>query len=543
MQDWRGARVSALFGGLLWLAVPGGAVAEATNPAPLGDQAPAAAAQTLAPIAGAPRAPAPPIQPTPPLAPVAPASPAEGAPSTEPPPPPVPVEQQALNPLDLFSTGRETGLGVDFWSGSSAELARAIIPRLVDHPLSPAAAALARRVLASASAAPAGAGSDVDLAAARAQALLALGDAQTAEVILDHTPGLSNSAALSRTAAEAALIDDRDDKACAIESALAVSRDTAFWLRLRSYCEARAGRPSAQLTATLAEQADRDPAFARMMAVILVGGGDPGPPSLRDSIDYAMSRQLKLDLTPALADAPPSIAAHVAAVDDLSAPPPATAPTEAAISAALRAAKTIQAYDTAARLALPGIVQLVQAKAPLANPLQLAAASLAAGDRATAREIRLALADTPAANSDPADLAIIDAALAVAFGRTDEAALDRLTERGARNDPAAARAEAAAAVVYALGWPADGQARVELAGFNLGRSRASPALTLVLDDEADKRVRGDVALLSLSLALESGAAGPGPADRAAIVRALDRAGLASDARAFALEGLIALEAR
>ena len=38
----------------------------------------------------------------------------------------------------------------------------------------------------------------------------------------------------------------------------------------------------------------------------------------------------------------------------------------------------------------------------------------------------------------------------------------------------------------------------------------------------------------------AGPAGPSPADRARIVRALARGGLKTDARAFALEGLLAL---
>jgi hypothetical protein len=549
----RGARSAAtgLFACLFCLALT--AARAQTPDAATAPPPPAPAAQPveppLAPVA-APPAPAPPAAAPPTegsLAPVAaPASPAEqpGQPDAVAPPPPVPVQGEALNPLDLFAAGRDTGLGQDLWRGASADLARSVIPPLGDHPLSPAAAALARRVLAASAAAPDGAGSDSDLAAARARVLLALGDAPTAALILDRTAGLANSAALSQTAAEAALIDDEDDKACAIGEALSVGRDGAYWLRLRAYCQARAGKPAAQLTMTLAEDADHDPAFARMLPVIIAGAGDPGPASLHDGLDYAMSRRLKLDLAPAMADAPPAIALRLAAdTAGLGAAPPATAPVEADILAGLRKAKGVRAYATAARLALPAIAQLVQSKATLTNPVQLATAALAAGDAQTAQATRLGLADTVGTGADPADLAILDAALAVAAGKADPPTLDRLIERGARAGDASGRAQAAAALVLALGWPVDGQARAEFAGFSIGRARASAATLLLLDSAAEQGVRGDVALLALGVAEASGEAGPEPADRAALIRDLDRVGLKADAQGFALEGLIGLEAR
>ncbi len=202
---------------------------------------------------------------------------------------------------------------------------------------------------------------------------------------------------------------------------------------------------------TLAEEADHDPAFARMLPVIIAGGGDPGPASLRDGLDYALSRRLKLDLTPAMADAPPAIALRLAAgATGLGPGLPAAAPlTEADVLADLRRAKSAQAFVTAAQLALPSIVQLVQAKTGLTNPIQLATAALAAGDVQTAQTIRLGLADVAGTGADPADLAILDAALAVAAGKADPPSLDRLVERGARTDTAAGRAQAAAALVFA----------------------------------------------------------------------------------------------
>jgi len=454
--------------------------------------------------------------------------------------PPLPVQEQPLTPLDIFSTGRDTGLGPDLWKGASADLARAVIPSLVDHPLSPAAAALARRVLAAAATAPAGAGADATLGAARARALLALGDAETATMILDHAANVAQNAALAETAAEAALINDEDDKACAIGEALAVDRDAAYWLRLRAFCQARAGKPAAQLTFSLAQEQGKDPVFARMLPVIIAGAGDPGPASLRNGLDYAMSRNLKLDLGPALADAAPPIAARLAPAPEAAAAPPA----EADVLAALRAAKTPTAYAAAARLALPGIVQLVQAKGALANPVQLATAALAAHDPATAQAIRTSLTADSVPGASPTDLAILDAALAVAGGQADAPSLDRLIERGGAGDAKeAARAQQAAAFVLALGWPVDPSAFAAFADFNLGRAQAAPARLVALDSAADRAVVGDAALLALAIAEAGGEAGPSAGDRAQIIRALDRAGLKTDARGLAIEGLIDLESR
>src|SRR5688572_8473598 len=69
---------------------------------------------------------------------------------------------------DAFSVpGRDTGLPQDLWRGTPVETARAVLPALAAKPLSPAAAALARRVLATGAPGPDGAANDEVLAGAR----------------------------------------------------------------------------------------------------------------------------------------------------------------------------------------------------------------------------------------------------------------------------------------------------------------------------------------------------------------------------------------
>src|SRR5207253_128381 len=105
---------------------------------------------------------------------------AASAQATATPAPPAPdVQVEPLQTLDLFTTGgADTGLGPDLWRGTSAPLARLVLPQIAaGKPISPAAAALARRVLATGANAPEGAGTDADLAGQRLLALIALGDA------------------------------------------------------------------------------------------------------------------------------------------------------------------------------------------------------------------------------------------------------------------------------------------------------------------------------------------------------------------------------
>ncbi len=474
------------------------------------------------------------------------------SPQTPSPPPPAAapapaasgVEVQPLTSLDLFSTGRETGLGIDLWNGASVDIARAVIPTIGVRPLSPAFEELALRLLSTAATAPSGAGDDLDLAAARVKALLVLGDAGVVESILDRTSGVANSPALSQAGAEAALITGHEDKACAIGEALASERDAPYWLRLRAYCQARAGKTdAAQLTLTLANQQAKDPTFTRMMTVILAGAGDPGAPSLRGGLDYAMTRRLQLDPTPALPGASRAVARQIALGRAGLAPTAPVQAGEADILIALRAAKGGRPYLDAAVAASPQIAALVAARAPLANPVQLATAALAGGDLATAQAIRAGMVSDSLAGASPVDLAILDAGLAVAANHPDAQTLDRLAERGAATAGAArTRAQGATAIYAALQGPMSPQERGEFIRFDLGRGEA-PARLMALDLAAEAGARGETGLVALLIAENGGGAGPDPADRARIERALVKAGLAKDARAVALEGLIALQSR
>ena len=257
----------------------------------------------LAGLLLAAQAPAALAQDAPPAGPVVtapPAAPPEAPPAPPPTsPPPAPVQVTPLAAPDAFSTpGRDTGLPATLWRGTSLAIVRTVLPLLADRALPAAGSALARRVLAAGAPGPEAAGSDPALAAARGAALIAQGDPRSAAAILARAPALDRSADLARIAAESALLAGQEGRACEIEEALTSGRDEPYWLRLRTYCQAIAGRTTeAQLTFDLAQTQAKDPIFARLMAAKLAGGGDPGAPSLRNGLDLALSRSLGLDLS------------------------------------------------------------------------------------------------------------------------------------------------------------------------------------------------------------------------------------------------------
>lgn len=290
-----------------------------------------------------------------------------------------PVQVTALAAPDAFSTpGRATGLPPELWRGASLAIVKTVLPVLAARPLSPAAAALARRVLASGAQGPDGAGADPALTAARASALMAQADPKAAAAILARAPGADRSPALARAIAETALLAGDDARACAVEEGLVSGRDEVYWLRLRTLCQAIAGHAAeAQLTFDLAQAQANDPVFARLMGAKLAGG-DPGAPALRNGLDYALSRRLGLDLSEV--KAAPAVAAAFAEGDpaephwDLAALPPELAEAAKALLAACplsnatmeRLLDAADASDAKLRPRLQAASLLV---APFAEPL------------------------------------------------------------------------------------------------------------------------------------------------------------------------------
>ena len=328
------------------------------------------------------------------------------------------VEVAPLAAPDAFSTpARDTGLGPDLWRGTPIETARAVLPLLSVRPQSPAAQALARRVLATGAPGPEGSAGDSPLAGARAQALIALGDVAGAARILDRASGLERSPELARAAAETALLTADAARACAIAQNLASGRGETYWLRLRAFCQAEAGQTAqAQLTFDLAQTQARDAVFARLMSAKLTAAA-PGAASLRNGLDLALSRALALDL--AAAKPSPAVAAALSG-DEPAAPAFDIAALDAnlggiagAIQAGLPPAEAVSALIAAASEASPPTRARMQGAALLASALL---PELPAPDRA-----RLAGFAALEGRTAPGRLLALDAA--VEGRRTGETAL------------------------------------------------------------------------------------------------------------------------
>jgi hypothetical protein len=408
--------------------------------------------------------------------------PAATAPEPPPPamtaPPPVAIQAEPLRAPDLFSAeAAPTGIGTDLWKAASVDLARIVIPMLAVKPLSPAASAFGRRVMSTGASAPDGGGDDAALAAARVGAVLALGDAAGAHAMLEHTPGVRQSASLSEVAAEADLVLGREDDACAVGEGLAVGREGAYWRRLRAYCQLRAGDlAGAQLTYDLAAEQSKDEVYTRLMGAAL-SHAPAGNASLDNGLDYALSRRLQLDMAPAMEKAWPPILPILA--ND------AAAPQAAQAAAAVRVAYRLN--DTA--------------RAGTLEP--------------TIRDAALSLAD-------------------------NKMSVERVDAMAATGSGGNAQAQAGVALYLAAGAPGGSKARGALAGFDIGPSLGNQARLLEMEAFAAAGDKGDTALLALWAMADAGA-GPAPADRARIVWALAKAGFREDARAYALEGMLALQ--
>ena len=296
--------------------------------------------------------------------------------------------------------------------------------------------------------------------------MLAQGDAKAAGAILGRAPSLDRSPDLARAAAESALLAGDDARACTVADSLGAGRDEVYWLRLRTYCQAIAGHPDqAQLTFDLAQAQTKDAVFGRLMAAKLAGVGNPGAPSLRNGLDYALSTSLGLDL--AAAKASPAVAA--------------------ALSGAGPAGPDVRSGRRAARCRPAGRALM---------------------------------------KGQPVREAVVQAMIEAA---------------GAPEPKARARGQAAAALALALSGPLTSDTRAELAALTLPEGRAPVGRSLALEAAGEQKLMGEAALLALWTCAEAGASGPALGDRVRIVRALHLAGLETDARAIALEGLLALK--
>jgi hypothetical protein len=176
--------------------------------------------------------------------------------------------------------------------------------------------------------------------------------------------------------------------------------------------------------------------------------------------------------------------------------------------------------------------------------LALAAAIV---DAASAQPLRESLKRDEPGAAPALTLSLIDAVRAVTTpSHPVGEVLDRLVEAGSRATPAESpRAQGAAVILFGVADPTGGTlsplARLQLSLFEPGAAHhVGPAL--VAFAAVARNAAGEVALLTLEAA-GTDAAALSPSERALFLRPLTRAGMATEARSIAVDGLLALAGR
>lgn len=503
---------------------------------------------------------------------------------------PAPIETQELRQLDGWSVSalsRTNGaLAPDLWTRSDPAVLAAVFDRLPATYESPAAMALARRVLFSGGEAPRG---DSALAVRkRFEALGKIGAADELAMMAAGAGATLSDPGVAMFAAQAELARGRRAEACARgRNANTGETPPAFFLRLRAFCAAAIGdRAAADLALELART--QSAADAWYTGAVAAAAGAPGarPPTARYDNSLATQLSLAAQLRPgpnalndsstlalvALAraeNAPQPQRAQAAAlafrrgaigaaearailaatpVEITSALPPIAvalrqiqaAPGSleagAAIAGVLRSASSPADFYAAARFFQTDIAALPSAPDAAAAFLY-ARAALAIGDASVAQRL---VASARQASVDEAALAPLDAALAVLIGARNEegaTAMQRRIDRGASQPRSAARD---VAILAALGARMDGAAQAFLlANPPQGGARAESGAMLALMSAAERGAVGEGALLAVVAAGEGGPARLDTDSLDRIIRALRTLRLDEDAKRIAVEAILA----
>lgn len=497
-------------------------------------------------------------------------------------------EAAELQQLDAWTVGalaRSQGALDPAWTRSDAAFLAAVLDKLPAIYESPAALALARRVLLSAGAAPPG---DAALAASkRFEALGRMGAAdELATMAAGAGPALADPA-IAQFAAQAELARGRRSEACQRGRMASADQPSAFLFRLRAYCAAAIqDRAAADLALELARGANaadawytgaiaavggapsaRPPAArydnSLAAAISLAAGLRAGPNPLansstlalvtlarsaqaqqplraqaaamayrRGAISAAEARQALSEIPPEVVSGLPAIAPALRQVTAA----PGSLEAATAIATLLRQASAPGDFSAAAIFFKDDIAALTAAPDP-AGALAFARAALTAGDAPLARRLTQS---ARMAGIDVAAIAPLEAALAIAEnteGLDAELALTRrIDAAGASLSRAAARD---VAILSAAGLPLNGAAQAfVLANPPQGGARADLGAMSALSAAVERGATGEVALLAV-VALGDGPSGLDANSLAAIIRALRGVGLAEDARRVAIEALLA----
>ena len=520
---------------------------------------------------------------------------------------PRPVETQALRELDAWSVSalaREQGaLAPDLWTRSDPEFLAAAFDRLPAVYDSPAAQALARRVLFSGGDAPRG-----DARDAGRKRFEAIGRMGAADELATMAAGAGSSLTdphIAQYAAQAELARGRRQEACARgRNAQVGETPPPFLLRLRAYCAAAGGdRAAADLALELARAANAEDAWytgavaaaggapgarpptarydnSLAVQLSLAGGLRPGPNPLNNSSTLALlalahsenapqpqraqaaalafrrgvlsAQEARTILNATPAEVTSAVPTYVTALRRIAAAqppapvapadpaaPPQVDPTSAAIADVLRQATAPADFAATARFFRAEINRL-QTAPDQAAAVAFARAAISNGDAQVAQRL---VASARQAGAAEATLAPLDAALVVMAGARGDSGTVAMHRRIDRAGAGAANARAAArdvAILAALGAPVDGVVQsFILANPPQGGARADSGAMLALASAVERGAIGEGALLAAAALGEGGPARLDAESLERILRALRGLRLEEDARRIAIDALLA----
>jgi hypothetical protein len=204
------------------------------------------------------------------------------------------IETRTLSQLDPLEVGLSGGaLGSDVWAGSNAQMISGLLGYLPDA-YGPgyedeATARFATAILLSGGRPPRRGRGDGALALARADRLMAAAGPEAVYELLSRTPGLNQNAPLATLFAEAAFSIGAGDEACRLSESLIDGRDTAYWLRVRAFCQVRAGQgAAAEINADIARGLEPDPHYDSLLFALLLDEAPPDDVVLDNGLDLAM---------------------------------------------------------------------------------------------------------------------------------------------------------------------------------------------------------------------------------------------------------------
>lgn len=501
------------------------------------------------------------------------------------------IEDSGLAQVDPWGLGflepGEPALPINMWRASNAEDLVPLMRRVRTRGLTPAERTLMRRMALSPAGKPGG-DKSADLLAERARIMFELGEAGAAAELmarLSKPPAGMDAAEIS---ADLNLALGNEATACGPDN---LSRDGAYWARLRAVCAALSGNASgAELAIEIAE-ADgvSDPWL--FSAVFAASGDSPEPPpgrydsGLRLAIstaaglkppantislsrpDLAAAMTGRESLPAALRVRSAGIAAESGLIDTsdyrdafdallasedfqpanslelalrTAADPDRTAAEKSrAIAIAIRSARGSPAkFSAVSRLLSEELSRLPRSAETAGEALAFAQASLAAGNTDAAASWTGAVTIEGAPESDAFDVAYLDGLTILSGGDTSKASVDHVSDELTANVQTDAQ-RAAAVRLFSL-WtvldiPPNAEARAMMAAHRpKNTSRIKPTALLSLSAAADAGAAGEVILATVGLT-NGDPSKLDPADLMILVDALGKIGAQDVARSLVLE--------